>query len=87
MGFVTTGSLSAFAYTHALHLLPAQVRQAQAQYEALQRACEAEVARLQKDLSAAMEAMLHHRMALRAVLERTHGEVTHVLGGQAGWGA
>ncbi len=45
------------------------------------------MARLHKDLSAAMEAMLHHRMALRAVLERTSADVSHVLAGQAGWGA
>ncbi len=58
-----------------------------AQFEALQRQCEGELARLHTDVNAALEAMLHHRMAIRATLERAHGEVQQALGGLEGWAA
>jgi uncharacterized protein involved in exopolysaccharide biosynthesis len=66
---------------------PPQVRQAQAQFEGLQRQCEAELSRVHKDLNSALEAMLHHRMAIRAALERAQGEVQQALAGLEGWAA
>lgn len=39
----------------------------QAEYEALQRSCDAEVGRLQKELNTALESILNHKLGIRKV--------------------
>lgn len=55
-----------------------RVRQVQSEYEALQRTCDAEVARLQKDLNAALEAILNHKLHIRKTVETVMGSARTV---------
>lgn len=51
----------------------------QAEYEELQRACELENAALHRDLAAALEAVLNHKMAIQAKLKSTADRLDHVV--------
>lgn len=60
-----------------------RVRGAQSEYEALCKACEGEVQRLQVELNEGLEAILNHKLLLRKLLDFTLTEMKAVASGVA----
>ena len=63
-----------------------RVRAVQAEHEALGRSCDAEVARLQKDLNAALEMMLNHKLHVRKALDALTAQMRQARGRGRGAG-